>query len=272
MHYLGSSRISFAMKTNDHRALLGLLASAIISLSVPTSDASVVTYIDLFQTSQQIATNNATLTNTVASTGAIGGFRTLTLSTFGGDPEFPQNSSITVSTNTTRFTLSTPADTVSNFTIKWGGAGGNSGFGPVDFTGALGTNLSLSKSTLNFALRSADQANSFTWTFTDVANNTATYAGTFPIRSSTNPALPYALSLASFSGSGVIDWTSINFISLAGGGVVDLDMGILAPISVTAQTIPEPGTWAVAALLLSVATYTLWRRRQNTGAEPVATA
>jgi hypothetical protein len=161
---------------------------------------------------------------------------------------------------------------VSNFTIKWGGAGGNSGFGPVDFTGALGTNFSLPSSTLNFALRSADAANPFTWTFTDVANNTATYAGTFPVHSSANPALPYALSLASFSGSGVIDWSSINFISLAGGGVVDLDMGIFAPISVTAQPIPEPGTWAVAALLLGVAAYTMWRRRQNTGVEPVAAA
>ena len=260
------------MKTKTHRALLGLLATSIISLSVPTSDAAVVTYIDLFSTSQQISTNNDFLNNTVASAGAIGGFRTLVLNTSGGDPEFPQNSTITVSTNTQRFTLSTPADTVSYFEIRWGGAGGNSGFGPVDFTGALGTNFSLSSSTLNFALRSADAVNPFTWTFTDVANNTATFAGTFPVHRSTNPALPYALSLASFSGSGVIDWSSINFISLAGGGVVDLDMGIFAPISVTAQPIPEPGTWAVAALLLGVAAYTMWRRRQNNVVEPVAAA
>ena len=251
------------MKTKTHRALLGLLATAIISLSVPTADAAVVTYIDLFNTSQQISTNNATVTNTVTSAGAIGGFRTLTLSTSGGDPEFPQNSTVTVSTNTKRFTLSTPADTISNFEIKWGGAGGTSGFGPVDFTDALGTNFSLSKSTLNFALRSADQANPFTWTFTDVSNNTATYAGTFPIHSSTNPALPYALSLASFSGSGVIDWKSINFISLAGGGIVDLDMGIFAPISVTARPIPEPGTWVAAGLLLLTAGYIRWRRSRS---------
>ena len=261
------------MKTKTHRALLGLLAIAVTFLSVPTSDAAVVTYIDLFNTSQQISTNNDFLNQTVASAGAIGGFRTLVLNTSGGDPEFPQNSTITVSTNTQRFTLSTPADTVSYFEIRWGGAGGTSGFGPVDFTGALGTNFSLSSSTLNFALRSADQANPFTWTFTDVASNSATYAGTFPIRSSTNPALPYALSLASFSGSGVIDWTSINFISLAGGGVDDLDMGIFAPVSVTAQQpIPEPGTWAAAALLLGAAAYTMWRRRQNTVVEPVAAA
>jgi hypothetical protein len=49
-------------------------------------------------------------------------------------------------------------------------------------------------------------------------------------------------------------------------------MGIFAPISVTAQPIPEPGTWAVAALLLGVAAYTIWRRRQKTGVETVAAA
>jgi hypothetical protein len=260
------------MKNKTFKALLGWLAPAIIALGITKVDAAVVTYIDLFSTSQQISTNNATVTNTVASAGAIGGFRTLALNTSGGDPEFPQNSTITVSTNTQRFTLSTPADTVSNFEIKWGGAGGTSGFGPVDFTGALGTNFSLVSSTLNFALRSADQANPFTWTFTDVANNTATYSGTFPIRSSTNPALPYALSLASFSGSGFIDWTSINFISLAGGGVVDLDMGIFAPISVTAQPIPEPGTWAAAGLLLLTAVYIRWRRSRSTAPEEAPAA
>ncbi len=239
------------------------LAVAMLFAGILTAQSAVVTPIDLFTTSQQISTNNAILTNTVSSTGAIGGFRTLTLNTIGGDPEFPQNSTITVSTNTKRFTLSTPADTVSLFEIKWGGAGGTSGFGPVDFTGALGTNLSLAGSTLNFALRSADQANSFTWTFTDTASNTASYTGTFPIQSATNPALPYALSLASFANSGVVDWTSINFITLAGGGIVDLDMGIFAPISVTARPIPEPGTWAAAGLLFLTALYVRWRRSRS---------
>jgi hypothetical protein len=259
------------MKSRLPAAKLTILA-ALLFAGLSAANAAVVTYIDLFSTSQQISTNNATLTNTVSSLGAIGGFRTLTLSTSGGDPEFPQNSFITVSTNTQRFTLSTPADTVSNFEIKWGGAGGTSGFGPVDFTGALGTNFSLPTSTLNFALRSADQANIFTWTFIDVASNSATYTGTFPIHSSTNPALPYALSLAAFSGSGVIDWTSINFITLAGGGVVDLDMGIFAPISVTAQPIPEPGTWAAAGLLLLTAVYIRWRRSRGAATQEEASA
>jgi hypothetical protein len=255
------------MKNKTLRATLGSLAAAVFALGSTSGNAAVVTYIDLFNTGQQVSTNNAIVTNTVSSAGAIGGFRTLTLNTSGGDPEFPQNSAITVSSLTQRFTLSTPADTVSNFEIKWGGAGGTSGFGPVDFTGALGTNFSLPSSTLNFALRSTDQANSFTWTFTDTANNVASYTGTFPIHSSTNPALPYALSLASFGGSGIVDWTSINFITLAGGGVVDLDMGIFAPISVTAQPIPEPGTWAAAGLLLLTAVYIRWRRSRSTTTE-----
>lgn len=261
------------MKNKTLRASLGLLAAAIFAAVGSTSgNAAVVTYIDLFNTAQQISTNNAVVTNTVSSAGAIGGFRTLTLNTSGGDPEFPQNSTITVSSGTQRFTLSTPADTVSNFEIKWGGASGTSGFGPVDFTGALGTNFSLPKSTLNFALRSADQANSYTWTFTDMANNVASYTGTFPIHSSTNPALPYALSLASFGGSGIVDWTSINFITLAGGGVVDLDMGIFAPISITAQPIPEPGTWVAAGLLLLTAGYIRWRRSRATLTEEAPAA
>lgn len=252
------------MKNMTLRASFGLIAATVFALGSPAGKAAVVTYIDLFNTAQQISTNNAIVTNTVSSAGAIGGFRTMTLNTSGGDPEFPQNSAITVSAGTQRFTLSTPADTVSNFELKWGGAGGTSGFGPVDFTGALGTNFSLPTSTLNFALRSADQANNFTWTFTDTANNVASYTGTFPIRNATNPALPYALSLASFSGSGIVDWTSINFITLAGGGVFDLDMGIFAPISVTAQPIPEPGTWVAASLLLLTAGYIRWRRSRAT--------
>jgi len=260
------------MRNKTLKTSFGLLTVAIFAVGSTSGNAAVVTYIDLFNTAQQIATNNAIVTNTVSSAGAIGGFRTLTLNTSGGDPEFPQNSTITVSSGTQRFTLSTPADTVSNFEIKWGGAGGTSGFGPVDFTGALGTNFSLPGSTLNFALRSADQANSFTWTFTDTANNVASYAGTFPIHSSTNPALPYALSLASFSGSGIIDWTSINFITLAGGGVVDLDMGIFAPVSVTAQPIPEPGTWVAAGLLLLTAGYIRWRRSRSTSTEEAPAA
>lgn len=36
--------------------------------------------------------------------------------------------------------------------------------------------------------------------------------------------------------------------------------------------IPEPGTWAIGALLLGGAAYTFWRRRQNTVIEPSATA
>jgi len=253
-----------------HAHLLGIIA--LTMLGATPSKAAVVTYIDLFNTSQQLSTNNATLTNTVTSAGAIGGFRTLTLNTSGGDPEFPQNSTITVSTNTQRFTLSTPADTVSNFELKWGGAGGTSGFGPVDFSDALGTNFSLTKSTLNFALRSSDQDNNFTWTFTDTANNVASYTGTFPIHSAANPSIPYAISLASFTGSGIVDWTSINFITLAGGGIEDLDMGFFAPISVTAQPIPEPGTWLAAGLLLLTAVYVRWRRSRSAIAEEAPAA
>jgi hypothetical protein len=142
----------------------------------------------------------------------------------------------------------------------------------VDFRGGIAaTNFNLTSSTLNFTLRSADVASGYTWSFIDTNSNVATYSSTFPSHSSVNPAISYAISLASFSGSGIVDWSSINFITLSGGGL-ELDLSLRAPISVTAAPIPEPGTWAVGALLLGGAAYTFWRRRQNTVIAPPAAA
>ena len=169
-----------------------------------------------------------------------------------------------------RFSLTTPTDTTTSFEIKWGGSGGTAGLGGIDFFGGFPVS-GLPSSTLNFALRSADVAgSSYTWSFIDTANNVASYSSTFPIHSSTNPAISYAISLASFSGSGIVDWSSINFITLSGGGL-ELDLSLRAPIYVTTP-VPEPGTWAVGVLLLGGAAYTLWRRRQNTVVEASATA
>jgi len=233
--------------------------------------ADVVTYIDFFNKSQSVSTNNAVVTNSTSSAGAIGGFRTLTLNVSGGDPEFPQNATATVSSNTQRFSLSTPDDTIALFEIKWGGAGGTNGIGPVDFTGGFGI-MPLVGSTLNFSLRNSDVPSPFTWTFTDSSNNVASYAGTFPAKTATSPALPYAISIGSFSGAGIIDWTSINFITLSGGGIDSLDMGIFGPVYVSAA-IPEPATWAAAGLLLLAAVYIRWRRsRTATAVETPATA
>ena len=259
------------MSLSSFKAHVVGIAVAVVTLSsTHTLRADVVTYIDLFNRSQNLSTNNAIVTNTTTSAGAIGGFRTLTLNVSGGDPEFPQNASATVSSNSQRFSLSTPDDTIALFEIKWGGAGGTNGIGGYDFTGGFGF-MPLAESTLNFSLRNSDVPSPFTWTFTDSSNNVASYAGTFPAHSSTNPAIPYAISLASFSGAGVVNWTSINFITLAGGGIDSLDMGIIAPIYVSAA-IPEPGTWAAAGLLLLAAIYIRWRRSRSAATEDAPAA
>lgn len=241
-------------------------AAALLLVSAPTTlKASVVTYIDMFTTTQQVNALNSTNTSTVAATNALGGYRTFTLSSTGNDPDLG-NTTMRVSTNAPigpRFSLSTPTDATSSFEIKWGGAGGTNGLGGVDLRGGIAaTNFSLTGSTVNFFLRSADLASPFTWTFTDTINNVASYTGSFATHSSTNPAIAYAISLASFAGAGTVDWSSINFITLSGGGL-ELDLSLSPPITVTAAPIPEPGTWAAAGLLLLTAIYIRWRRARS---------
>jgi len=243
-----------------------LFLSLLVALCLaPNTKASVITYIDLFTTTQTANALNSTATNTVAATGAVGGFRTFTLNSIGNDPDLPP-SAMRVSTNAPigpRFSLSTPTDATTSFEIKWGGANGTAGLGGIDFRGGIAaTNFSLVSSTLNFSLRSADVAGTpYTWSFVDTASNIASYSSTFPIHSQTNPALSYAISLASFSGSGIVDWSSINFITLSGGGL-DLDLSLNTPISVTAAPIPEPGTWVAMAVFAGGAAFAGWRRRK----------
>ena len=266
LHICESYLNHLAVKSISPRPIYPTVAIAILLLTSVTR-ATVVTYIDLFNTTQVITTNNATVSTTVSSAGAIGGYRTMTLNTLGGDPpEAPPATIISVSAANQRFTLSTPAEATSSFELKWGGLNGTAGLGGIDLRGGIAsTNFSLTSSTVNFALRSADQSSSYTWTFTDTSSNIASYTGSLPAHSAANPAVPYAISLASFSGSGIIDWGSINFITLSGGGL-ELDLSLPAlpnSFSVTAQPIPEPGTWAAAGLLLIAAGYIRWRRSRS---------
>ncbi len=253
---------------------LHCLTVAFLFFSVSAGQSTVVTYIDLFTTTQTLNALNSTTNNTVAATNALGGYRTFTLSSVDNDTELG-NTTMRVSTNAPigpRFSLSTPTDATSSFEIKWGGVNGTAGLGGVDLRGGIAaTNFSLTSSTLNFLLRSADLANSYSWTFIDTSSNVASYSSAFPSHSSTNPAISYAISLASFAGSGIVDWSSINFITLSGGGL-ELDLSITAPFSVTAQPIPEPGTWAAGILLASVAAYTAWRRRRPPVADAAVSA
>lgn len=257
------------MKSDNHRLLTALAAAVFLVISGSGSNAGVVTYIDLLDTTQLIATNNASVTNTVVAPNALGGYRTMSLTTSGGNPFFGP-AIFGVDSSAQEVLLSTPASATSFYEIKWGGAGGTAGIGGADLTGGA-TNFTLNNSFLNFTLGYTDQPNNFTWTFTDTSTNVASYTSSFPQLIPPNPSITYAISLASFSGAGSIDWTSINFISLSGGGPISLDLTLNSPVSLAAG-IPEPGTWAAAGLLLLTAVYVRWRRSRSTLTEEAPAA
>jgi len=80
-------------------------------------------------------------------------------------------------------------------------------------------------------------------------------------------------------GSVIFQVANTPFIFISGGGytlnatafTATADMTVTYNYSPTAA-VPEPGTWAVGALLLGGAAYTVWRRRQNATAETIAAA
>jgi hypothetical protein len=235
------------------RPALTLLVATLMSSQ--SFAATVTNLIDSFTTSQSISTNNASSTNTVSSAGAIGGFRTLSLTTSGGN--LSENTSIFVSSASQRLTLNTPVDATANFQLTWGGAGGNTGLG-ADF--GAGQPLDLTTSLLSFSLRSTDLSSNFTWQFIDNLGITASYGGSFPPHSSGSPALPFSITLDSFANSGAVNWNAIDYIIFSGGGVEDLDMTVNAPFQVVASTVPEPGTWVLLISGLAVTAVALHRR------------
>lgn len=252
-----------------------ILAALFCLVLIPNGKA-VVVYIDTFTTANAVSADNQTVTNTFASAGAVGGFRTMILTSTN---ESGFGSVLRTSTSAPlggRLMLDTGSEATAPFTVKWGGTGGTVGLGGVDFRGGIAdTNFSLGLSTLNFLLRNSDKPNnSFTWTFTDTNNVVATYGSTFPQFSPTipNPSIAYAISLASFTGSGLINWGAIDFITFSAGGLDSLDATYLGPFSVNAQAIPEPGTWAAAGLLVLAAGYIRWRRSRSATAEDAPAA
>jgi hypothetical protein len=229
-----------------------------LALVAASAHAQIVTNtIDPFTTPQIITLNRGTTNDTTTAAGALGGYRTISLNV----------------TNSSQFAtaqfyvdgegslvLSTPPTASANFTVKWGGAGGTTGLGGVDL---IAGNPTPSQSSLKFALRQADFSSSFTWSFTDTAAQTASYTGTFPIESPAGSDLAYDIALSSFSGT--INWNSINFVTFSGGGVANLDLILSAPVTMETTMmapVPEPGTWAAAALLAGLAGFIHWRRRR----------
>ena len=232
---------------------LPLLAAAL--LASPVQSAQVTNLIDNFTTSQSVSTNNSSATNTVTAPSAIGGFRTMSLTTAGDNLD--EDTSLFISSTTQRLTLNTPVDSTPNFQLKWGGANGNTGLG-ADF--GAGQPLDLFTSYLSFSLRGTDISSNFAWQFTDSAGNTATYNGSFPVHSSTSPALPFAISFDLFANASAVNWNAIDYIVFSGGGQEDLDMTVNAPFQVVASTVPEPGTWVLFIAGLAVSIFVLRRR------------
>jgi len=234
------------------------IAATVLSCSAAFA-GQVTSVIDPFTTFQLVATNNASATNTIASSNSIGGFRTLILSTAGVTTNV--NTFFGVDNVSQELILNTPASTTPNFHVLWGGTGGTNGLGGFDF--GAGEPLDLLTSFLSFTLTSTDQPNDFTWTFTDSLNNIATYTGTFPALAATNPPLPINIPLSSFGNSGGIDWNSIDFINFSGGDASGVDMTAGAPFQVVASTVPEPATWALLATGLVLTALALRRRARQ---------
>ena len=202
------------------------------------SNAASVTIIDNFTMNQSVQVNGVgTNTQTIASAGSIGGYRTMTL-TYSGNSEDP--TTLSVSNTSNRLALSSPVDATANFTVSWAGATGT-GFGATDLTQY--EELSLHK--LKFALRSADFSSNFTWTFEDISGNAASYTGNFPVESSSPPNLQYEINFADFVNSGSpVDWNAINKISLSGGGTLEVDVSLVGGVT----AVPEPTTALLSAL------------------------
>lgn len=154
-----------------------------------------------------------------------------------------------------RLNLSSPTDATAAFEVIWGGADGTAGLGGIDITSGW---PDLAGSSLQFKQRSADFASNFTWTFTDTANKTASYTSTLPVKSSSTAAAQFSIPFSSFTSQSGFNWTSINFIKLSGGGVLELDLSLTAPMQVA--TVPEPSTYALA-LVGAVAACVMARRK-----------
>jgi hypothetical protein len=232
----------------------------LLALCSASAHAQIVTNtIDAFSNGQSRSVLDGTVSNTVLAAGAIGGYRSMTLTAANPD-EFGNNTQLSVSPTLNLLSLATPSGATANFTIKWGGLGGTNGLGGIDL---IAGNATPDQSNLKFNLKEADFSSSFTWVFTDTLSQTASYTGTFPVEAAGAPDLAFSIALSSFTGA--INWNSINFITLSGGGVANLDLVLSAPITMETTMmapVPEPGTWAAAALLAGLAGFIHWRRRR----------
>ena len=256
------------MKTKlQHTFVKALALGVALTFLSHTSPAAVVVTIDDFKTAQAV-TNGATGGGPTASTSSITPlpFSQRVLSLSNSEGATGANSMFQVATNAgnggPRLALSVDAEASAILSSTWGTnglaynlAGGRSG---AALTSWLTTNA------LVYDLRSSrPPALPLTWTFTDSSGNTAFYNKDLTPTTSpaiNDPALAYAMRLVDFTPVGAFNWSSINFLALTATSAANVGPGFTMVNSIRIAEVPEPGTWAAAALLLGVMAFVRYRR------------
>jgi len=238
---------------------LGVLLTALTT----TSRAVVLVTFDDFKVAQSIANTTATSSNSsVIISPAAFGTRALMLSNSEGDNPGAATT-LAVITNTTgagpRLSLSTDTGADVSYSVTWGTNGLNYNLGaPAGPSSDLNNWLSLNA--LYFDLRTMRPGSDFNWKFTDSTGATAEYTKSMAqVSPAANPAISYAMRLSDFTGASTFNWNSVNFLSLSGADSGN-GLGFTLVNSIRIADVPEPGTWAAAALLLGVTALVRYRK------------
>ena len=235
------------------------VGSLVVLLAGSSAQAQlqIVTYIEQFTTAQTLNAgvgksggvdfnNPPPVTNTVASAGSIGGYRTLSISLNSAGIYTEDPASLRVTTTSPARLIWSSALDLYDFQMMWNGSGGSSGLGGFQF--GNGQSLDLATSFLTFTVRSSDILDTpFLWKFTDIQNRSASLAGGFPTHTSSQPPTGYNLFLNQFTNGGTIDWNAVKTIEFSGGGTYGFDMSIQGPITFTAN-VPEPASGMLVML------------------------
>lgn len=229
------------------KSILALLFA--LCTLIPGSSWGGFITIDSLTTTQRLRQIDAgSNQSTIATSGAVGGYRTVSLNAI--VEEFG-DSSLSVSALSKRLSMSSESGvTVTSFSFKWAGSDGN-GFAPQDFL-ALPSGMN---SQLEFSLYSSDLAGQITWKFTDTGNRTSSHSINLPAQPPT--PISYAFSLNSFTNPAGFNWSQIKAVELTGGGVPEWDF-TLSGIVVIA--VPEPSSTGLLLISLTLAAARFRRR------------